>query len=441
MNINGTPPNLTPPTSTPHGATDGQKMRIGIATQDPYRAENVEQTINGAGWQAVPIVGNKPTADTLTEQSLDLLIVDLDINGAVGLLSELALQQPDLPLLALATPEHLIELQDALLAGAKAFVPFPVNEQQFIATVVQVMNAQVLQTASPQPNQPALAPELPNGKQGRIIAVTGLKGGVGRSTIAANLAVSLQDHEQDQDVILVEAHHGLSDLSIMLNLVPTRTLADLATQETIDADILSGSLHRHESGIRLLTAPTELTKLGEIAPDRWHQILTLLTGMAQTIIIDTGADPDDALSEVLTLADDIIVVTGPDMASLNGVRTLLKTLRGEGSIQGKLHLVLNRAGLKGSVSTSSIAKRLEQKITVELPDDSALATYSLNRGVPLVISHPRALLARCMEQLAMHLVGKAKPRVAPAKSKSKAKETIGPFAQLRNRAALVTNIF
>lgn len=415
--------------------TGNQQTRIGIAAQDPYRSESVEQIIQGAGWQSAAIAGDKSIADQLADQTLDLLIVDLDITGAVGLLSELAIKYPDLPLLALATPSHLIELQDALLAGAKAFVPFPVNEQQFIATVVQVMNSQVLQTASLQQNQAMPTAEPATSKQGRVIAVTGLKGGVGRSTIAANLAISLQD--QGQDVVLVEAHHGLSDLSIMLNLMPAHTLANLAAQETLDADIVSGTLHRHDSGIRLLTAPTELTKLGEIEPECWHQIVTLLGGLAQTIILDTGAEPDDALSEVLTLADDILVVTGPDMASLNGVRTLLKTLRSEASIQGAIHLVLNRAGLRGSVSTSSIAKRLEQKVAIELPDDSALTTYTLNRGVPLVLSHPRALLARRMEQLALQLLGQAKPVAAPKRRK----QSVSPLTQLRNSAALVANLF
>jgi len=420
---------------TPDKESNGSQMRIGIATKDPYRAENVEQIIHTAGWQAVPTVDTSPTADKLTAKPVDLLIVDLDINGAVDLLSELAVKQPDLPLLALAAPEHLVELQDALLAGAKAFVPFPLNEQQFISAVVQSMNSQSLQSAPvPQPQATPTPIDAPSG-QGRMIAVTGLKGGVGRSTIAVNLAVALQ--EQGQDVILLEAHHGLSDLSIMLNLVPTRTLANLATETSIDADIVSGSLHRHDSGVRLLTAPTELTKLCEIESERWHQILSLLTEVGQTVIVDTGADPDDALSEVLTLADDLLVVTGPDMASLNGVRTLLKTLRAEGSIQGKLHLVLNRAGLKGSVSTSSIAKRLEQKVAIELPDDAPLATYSLNRGVPFVLSHPRALLTRRFEQLASQLLGKAKPVVKTEKVRA----SVGPLTQLRNRAALVTNLF
>jgi pilus assembly protein CpaE len=308
----------------------------------------------------------------------------LDVPNATGLLREITAALPQLTALALATPQHLVELQSALQAGAASFVAFPIDANQFASTLQRTLQETAKRQTRP--------------RRGRVAAVVGLKGGVGRSTLAVNMAVALRQRV-DADVVLVEAHHGLSDLSLMLNLLPRHTLASLAQETNLDADVLQGHLQSHAAKIKVLAAPNDLAQLVELPLETWRLILTHLAETAPYVVVDTAALADPVLSEVLTLADEIVVVTGPDLAGLRSTVVLLKSLDEEGNVQGRTHVVLNRAGVRGGVGERAAAAQVGEALAAVIPDDPALATFALNRGVPLVLSHPRALLSRQIQQL------------------------------------------
>lgn len=404
------------PSSKIHGA-----IKIALVTDDPYRAEALTDVTKSAGWQIVHSVGNRNPVAWLENEEADVALIDLDINGAVTCLTQLTATTPSLPLIALATPHHLIELQDALLAGAKAFVPFPVNGQQFVATVLRVANeGELEQSVRPAQNQ--------------VIAVTGLKGGVGRSTIAMNLAVAMKER-QSSDVILVEAHHGLSDISVMMSLHPSRTLADIASAAQIDTDIVAGSLHTHSSGVKLLTAPTSTEELVDLSIEDWRLLFDELTQLAPTVIVDTSADPNGLLSEVLTIASDIVIVTDPHMTSVNGAHGLMQSLRNE-NVHTKAHLIINRSGMSGGISAQGIRKRMDLPILVELPDDAPLVTYAINRGLPIVTSHPRSAMSRSFGKLAEHFVAVEGPQADSSENIASG----GPLDTLRHKAATLASL-
>jgi pilus assembly protein CpaE len=317
------------------------------------------------------------------------------VPNAIALVSELAHQLPHVPLLTLASPDHVVEWQDAHLAGAMDFVSFPINPPHFFATIERVQQhfsatiARVRQSSWPAATGP---------KPVCMIAVVGLKGGIGRSTLAANLAVALS--QRQTEVVLAEAHHGLGHQSLLLNLRPIHTLANLASEANIDHDLLQGHLQRHQSGLRLLAAPAELAQIVELSVDSWRHILTVLTELAPFVVVDTAATADAVLSTVLTEADEIVVVTGPDIASLYSTRSLLESLRAEQDVHGHIQVVLNQAEVGGGLNAGAIEKHLGVPVQASVLSDPPLAIYAFNRGIPFVLSHPRALISRQIQRLA-----------------------------------------
>lgn len=366
-----------------------QYLHMALITQDPARVDAVAGVTEPIGWRLESSIGQPQIITWLRRIQPGAVVVDLDVPNAIPLVREIAGTLPKATILVLVAPQHLVELQDALMAGAASFVAFPVDAQQFITTVVRsVQNT---------------TPRAATSTRGRMVVVSGLKGGVGRTTLAVNLAVALRQ-QVGKDVVLVEAHHGLSDLSLMLNLSPRHTLASLAQEENIDADVIRGHLHDHVSGLKVLAAPQDVAALVNLPIETWRHILTILLDVVPYVVVDTSSVGDDVLAEVLSMADDILIVTGPDLAGMRSAVVLLQGLVGE-SIQARTHVVLNRAGVRGGVSEAACAKQIGESIAAAVPDDAALATFALNRGVPFVLSHPRTILSRKVQELAINVFG------------------------------------
>jgi pilus assembly protein CpaE len=379
-------------------------LQLAILTEYAYRVEAVEQLARGQGWRVYAHSGETDPLAALRQQPVDFVLVDLELPDAVALTGALVHSFPTTPVLALATPKHLVALQEARLAGAADFVAFPINHSHFYATVDRILHSRPQQT---------------NGRQAsRLIVVASLKGGVGRSTLAANLAVLLRQRES-KDVILVEAHHSLGQLSLMLNIRARHSLANLNEQSNIDADLLQGMLEHHNSGVRLLAAPNELDQVVELSAETWQRTLSTLAEMAPYVVIDTAAVADAALSAALMQADEILVVTGPEIASLYSAQALIETLQGEQEVHGHLHIVINQADVNGGLSESTVAKHLGKKVATSIPSDLPLATYALNCGVPFVTSHPASLLSKRLNLLLNVLLTEgASPKTSVAHRRS-----------------------
>lgn len=380
-----------------------QALQLALVTNDHFRAQDIAAVAKGFQWGFEAIVNQAQPLPSLRRKQPDVVLVDLDIANAIGIMRDIVAAMPQVTVLAVVTPQHLVDLQEALMAGASSFVAFPIEPNQFTATVMRATQE------APKREERT--------RRGHLVAVVGLKGGVGRTTLAVNMAVALRQRV-DREVILLEAHQGLSDMSLNLNLLSRHTLASLAQESNIDADVLQGHLQQHASRVKVLAAPPDVSQLVELPLPTWQLILSQLTEMADYVIVDTSSVTDMVLSEVLTQADDIVVVTGPDLAGLRSAVVLLQSLDAENNVQGRTHVVINRAGVRGGIPEAACAKQVGEEIAAALPDDASLATFALNRGVPYVLSHPRSILSRKVHELVSKVFDvKSAPKTASKESR------------------------
>jgi len=146
-----------------------------------------------------------------------------------------------------------------------------------------------------------------------------------------------------------------------------------------------------------------------MTPELWAAALYQLRRIARYVVVDTAPVVNGVLSESLALADVVLVVTTPELPALRRATLMLQAAQAEDLPDGKLRLVLNREGLAGGISRADIGERLGMPVAVALPDDPALVAYSINRGFPLMQSHPKSLLARRIRELAGQLITTAQP--------------------------------
>jgi pilus assembly protein CpaE len=238
----------------------------------------------------------------------------------------------------------------------------------------------------------------------RVIVLCAPKGGTGRTTLAINLAAALQELSKET-VALVDADYAAPALDVALNVDSHRDISDLLPRlSRVDEQLVSTVLREHASGMKVLLAPPPADLSARISLPKVQRILTVLKRMFPWVVVDLGLPLDETAFAFLDSADRIVVSALPEMVGLRNTRLLLEELAHRGYAKSKVSLVLNRADLNGGVSKDDIQDHLKVAFEHSVPDDQALATHSINRGVPLVVSHPRSAVARAIQGLARKLI-------------------------------------
>ena len=198
-------------------------------------------------------------------------------------------------------------------------------------------------------------------------------------------------------------------------------------------------LVKHSSGIEVLLAPPPSYGALDISLPQVEQIVSNLRSMFDWVFIDLGVLPDEAGYAFLDNADYIVMTVLPELVCLRNTRLMLDQLHARGYGENKVRLVLNRAGISGGVSQGDIEERLHVRIHHTVPDDQPLVSLSINRGVPLILSHSRSAVARAIQSLAQRFVAETAGSAAVASNSISAKPNLrgGLFNRVFHRATSV----
>ena len=287
-------------------------------------------------------------------------------------------------------------LQQALRAGVNDVVASPVDDTQ-----LQEAIGRVAQGLSAAPTTPTVDPEFEDdGELARVITVFSTKGGAGKSVIAANLGVVLAQRS-DKPVCLVDADLQFGDIAVMLKLSPQHTIVDAVSSiDRLDASLLQHLLITHEpSGLLILPAPLEPAFADQIGSSEMVQIIEVLRRFCSFVIIDTPAYFNDVVLGMIEVSDDVLLIAGMDIPNIKNVKIGLQTLRLLNTPMEKLRLVLNRANSKVKLDVTEVERTLQVSADVLIPSD-VVVPQSVNRGVPVVQSAPRAGVSKAIEEMA-----------------------------------------
>lgn len=339
-------------------------------------------------WVSQPELAVARARDVLPQ----VILVDdgLSGSGLTGVIRQLVAQSPGAAIMALLDTDAMGEARQAVLAGARGFFTKPLHAEEFWATLRQVLSQQ----SPPMAGQPAAGPE------GRILVFVGPKGGTGRTMLAVNSAIALKQ-ATGQPVVLVDADFNAPALDVVLNLHDDRDITDLLQRlARLDDDLVMRALSVHGSGVHVLLAPPPSTLAEPITVPQMERILAHLKRKFAWIFVDQGLPLDDGAYAVLDAASRIVLTVLPEMVGLRNARLTLDQLHGRGYPDERVWLVLNRSTMNGGVSRKDIEKRLRVRVRHTIPDDQPLVSHSVNRGVPLIMSHRRSAVGRAVQELA-----------------------------------------
>jgi pilus assembly protein CpaE len=353
----------------------------------------------------IRFVGTCPDAIKFIAQDAPrILIVDDQIKDMASLdaVRKLAVHSPHLPIVALADEKAVTYVRDAMLAGARSFILKPLNESELFSTLNQLVEIESLRQDS------LVNKSATTARRNQIIMLISPKGGAGCTMLAVNLAIMLRQKTEAR-VALVDGHSCLGDLETVLNLQAQFTMSDVLAQGSgIDIDLIKGMMVEHKSGIHVLVSSCNVEENYATNIDSFEKMLSYIQNEYEYTVVDGGAISDEQTSVALSLADKILLVVTPEMTALHRTSLFLKAADASDFPREKLFLIVNREGVKGSISTEDVSRHLNTQVLIAIPEDSGLITYSLNRGIPLVISDPGSAVARRIEKLAKQIIPEKK---------------------------------
>lgn len=285
-------------------------------------------------------------------------------------------------------------------AGVHDAIPFSGISDALTPAVTELLDRLKASRPSVEPSP------VPQTRRGRVVAVFSPKGGVGRSTIAVNLAVLLAKRSNER-VVVVDADPEFGDVSVLFRLNPARTILDaIDAGERLDVDLLASLLTtHHDSGVAVLAAPADPTLTAKVTPQSVSMLLQVLRDLPAMTVVDMPRTIHDVDLQFLAESDDIVFVTGMDVPSMKNARLGLQALELARIPLDRIVHVLNRADSNVRLSPRDVEKTLQLKVDVSIPSD-VLVPRSMNLGTPAVLVGKRSRFAARLDDIATMLLSR-----------------------------------
>lgn len=301
-------------------------------------------------------------------------------------------------------------LHQLLRGGADEFVPYPLPEGELEAAIER------LRTAAPEPAAPVAATAAPRAAPlpatgaGVVLAVQGLAGGTGATTLATNLAWELAtaDKANPPQVCLIDLSLQFGSIATFLDLPRRDVVFELwSDTERLDEDVLRQALVSFEDRLRVLTAPTDILPLDFIGPEDIRRVLDLARKHFDYVIVDMPTTLVQWTETVLNACQIYFATLELDMRSAQNCLRVKRALQSEDLPLEKLRYCLNRApkftDLTGKSRIRRLSEGLEIAIDILLPDGGRAVAQSADHGLPLAMSAAKNPLRREIAKLAKSL--------------------------------------
>lgn len=319
---------------------------------------------------------------------------------SLALAEEVHAARPDLHLMLVAPVEKETVLA-AMRSGVRE-VAASLDDPAFLAAMRERLAARAATNTSF--IAPPAADSAPS-RSGRIVTVISPKGGVGKTSIAAGLALVVA-RTAPMDVVLVDLDLQFGDVSTALDLTPSHTVEHVFATESLDDLLLKTQLTLHRASHTFVLCGAESPAASDnVTGAQIAGLLRQLAAQFSYVIVDTAAGLDEAALTAVEAADEAVVVSTLDLACLRGVRKELEVLTDLTLLPQVRHTVVNLAEKATGLRIRDVEGLLGTAVDVVIartPDVAAAA----NRGVPLVLTSRRGPFVKGIETLAARITGR-----------------------------------
>ncbi len=290
-------------------------------------------------------------------------------------------------------PEFLLT---AMRLGVREVVSLPLNQEELEKALqrIRASKKRLLEMS---------------GVSGKMLVITGNKGGVGATTVAVNLSLALS-RVQAERVVLVDLGRPYPDVGNFLDRESMYTLFDLIqNQENLDHIFMEKIVQPYEKNLALVHGISDFHDQDNINLEGLKKVFSLLKSRYRWVVVDLSHWLDELFLQVVQDCDQVLMLLELSVPDLRNLGHLWPLLRNWDQVQEKVKLVVNRYDRSNGLSLSNLQQVIKQKAFFTLPSDYQHINEAINRGIPLVGVAPKSKLWSGLEELAHRLVGQFQP--------------------------------
>jgi pilus assembly protein CpaE len=396
--------------------------RVAVIDQDLNSRSDINKLLAVSGFSVVGEAGYGIEAVSLAKSSEpDVVVIAIEepTIRALQTVEALADLLPHSAIIGYSSVRDPQAMRKAMLAGVNDYILAPVKEEELINSIYAVLAQEERrrQRISGEAEEPVAA--------GSVITVFGAKGGIGKTTIATNLATALVQ-KTNQSVVLVDLDTRFGDVGILMDIPVERSIADMAVpEEEITREVVQECLYQHNSGVFILPAPIRPTDWRNVHAGHIERIVTVLTQTYDYVVLDTPGTFNDIVARALELATMVVLVATVDMASLKDTLLAIDMLRSWNFPQEKIKLVINATNEAVNVQPQEVKRMLGRDVFWSIPYDRNISTAT-QLGMPVVLAKPQSRASESIVEMAYALSG-VRAKTAP---KSKEPQKGGLFGRI-----------
>jgi pilus assembly protein CpaE len=359
----------------------------------------------------------QPEANTLEFVALAL---DSDDEDNLVLMGEIIAQAKARGIRVILIAEDVTpaSLHQLLRQGADEFVPYPLPENE-LKSAIERLNAPAPEPQPVQHNTHQL--KSGSSKEGAVVVVHGLAGGVGSTTLAVNLAweLALLNGDKAPSVCLLDLDLQYGSVGTYLDLARRDTVFEmLSDTENLDEEIFGQALLGFEDKLQVMTAPADMLPLDIVTSEDIDRVIAMARSHFDYVVIDMPSTLVQWSETVLQTAHVYFAMMELDMRSAQNALRLKRALQSEDLPFQKLRFALNRApkftDLSGKSRVKRMAESLGISIDLQLPDGGKQVTQGADHGLPLATNAGKNPLRKEIAKLAqsLHELGRSEAKAA-----------------------------
>jgi len=371
----------------------------------------------------INVVGTARTGQDAINQTValdpDVVLMDINMPDMDGIeATELIQDQaPISQIVILSVQGDTNYMRRAMLAGARDFLTKPPKSDELVSVIRRAgAKAKAIRSDVQYIGRGTGGLKDPRGTTiqlsgtGKIIAVYSPKGGVGSTTIATNLAVTL--HSAETPAVIVDGSLEFGDVQVFLNERGRTSIIDLTPNaEQLDVELVEEViLHHKDSGIDIVSAPPNPIDAEQVSGSDFVKVLKFLGRLYSYVIVDTHSYLSDVTIDTLDACDLMVMVSSQDIPSIINARSMLQLLINSLGVQkNKILLVMNRFDKQIAISPDKVSHNLGHKVASVIVEDKEVVVPGINRGVPFMLGDGKS---KEIGKGILELVGKVREQLS-----------------------------